>query len=262
MSTMLSQVTSEPVIRPPRIVIHGPGGAGKTTFGAFAPDVLYMPAEDGEGILSYARLPRPLCFADVINSIAELVKEKHKFKSLVIDSVDHIEPLIWSQVCEDDGKGKTNVEQFGFGKGYVLADTHWLKLFRGLDMLREQGMTTIVLAHSATVNHDDPLVGTYSRTAPKLHKRAQALLYEWADVVGCLHIERIAVDRGEEGGRTTRTAQASGQRVLQLEDNGALVAKNRYSLPASLRIPKGEGYQILRAEILKALNPTPEKEAA
>lgn len=258
MSTFLSQVSTERVVRPPRIVIHGKGGVGKTTFGAGAPGAVLMPVEDGLGMLDVAHLPQPTSFADVMNQLLELHAEEHGFKTLVIDAIDKIEPLIWKHVCEE--RGKKNIEDFGYGKGLKFADDPWLRFFKGLDALRAQGMTIIVIAHNHTKNIEDPLVGTYSRMSPKLHDRAKDLLYEWADIVGCLDIERVAVDRGEEG-KTTRTSQTIGNRILYLEDNGAMMAKNRWSLPKTLSIPKEDGYSILRNAIADALG-LAKKEAA
>lgn len=251
MSTMLSQVTDTPTIRPPRIVIHGKGGAGKTTFGASAPGAILMPIEDGDGLLTVSRLPRPRGFVDVLNQMAELCNEEHAYRTLVVDTADHLEPLVWDYVCELDDKGKDNIEAFGYGKGYKMADNHWLRFFRGLDVLREKGMTIIVLAHNHTKIIEDPVIGPHTRTTPKLHDRANALLYEWADVVGCMDIERGVVERGE--GRKTRTAQTTGQRILTLEDTGAVLAKNRFGLPQTLLIPHEDSYAALRNVIAEAL---------
>jgi len=253
MGSILSQVNDKPSIRPPRILIHGKGGVGKTTFGASAPNVVLLPVEDGEGVLQVPHLPRPRSFEDVLNTLGELYNEEHPYKTLVIDAIDKIEPLIWEKVCADGNK--PDIEAFGYGKGYKIADGPWIKFFKWLDALRSKGITVVVLAHNHTKSLDDPLIGAHVRTDLKLHDRAVALSHEWADVVGCLDIERVAIDRGEKG-RETRTATTSGQRVLYLEDTGALAAKNRYSLPTKIYIPKEAGYQVLRAEILKALTPT------
>ena len=59
-------------------------------------------------------------------------------------------------------------------------------------------------------------------------------------------------DKGPDA-RSTRTAQTTGQRILYLEDTGAVAAKNRYSLPPSLQVPKENSYSVLRNEIAKAL---------
>ena len=136
-----------------------------------------------------------------------------------------------------------------------MADPLWIAWFKSLDVLRARGMTVIVLCHNEEKSIEDPRIGTYTRTTPKLHKRANALLYEWADVVGYLDIERVAIDKGSEDGlaKKTRTAMTTGARVLYLEDMGGFVAKNRYDLPSSIPIPKEHPYQALRSEMVKAL---------
>ena len=136
---LLDQVKTKPTILPPRIVIHGKGGVGKTTFGASAPGALLMPVEDGLGILQVAHLPRPDDFNDVMQALTELRKTKHEYKTLVIDSLDHVEPLIWAHICEGrstDKKTYDHIEDFGYGKGYTFADEAWVEFFQALDGLR------------------------------------------------------------------------------------------------------------------------------
>ena len=248
MGTQLSQV-QQPVIKPPRIVIHGHGGAGKTTFGASARDAILMPLEEGEGILNVNALPRPTCYADVMNAIGELQAEEHSYKTLVIDTIDKFEPLVWEVTC-DEGK-KNHIEAFGYGKGYTMSDPLWIDFFEALDGLRRKGITPLVLCHNEGKLIEDPLHGGYNKWTPKLHKRANALLYEWADVVGFLEVERVVIkDDNERKARSTTT----GQRILHLEDMGGFMAKNRYDLPTRLMIPKEQSYETLRAEIIKSVD--------
>ena len=259
MGTHLGAVSSKPEIKPPRIVVHGKGGVGKTSFGASAPAPIFVPLEDGLGALEVAHFQRPGCLADVYNMVGELVNEEHAYRTVVFDTIDHLEPLVWHEVCR--AAGKDHIEDFGYGKGYAKADPLWIRFFRGLDILREKGLTTVVLCHDDAKNVDDPVIGSHTRRSPKLHKRANALLYEWADVVGYLDIETVARDVGKDGGRTTRTAASTGERILHLEDSGAFTAKNRFDLPAQIRLPKTNPYQAFRAELAKALGVN-EKEAA
>jgi len=259
MGTMLDQI-AKPTIQPPRVVIHGKGGIGKTSLAADAPGVLFLPLEDGMGLHSVPALAQPRSYDDVIDAISELIQEDHQYKTLVVDTIDKLEPLVWDAVCEVGGK--QHIEDFGYGKGYTKADPYWLRFFAGLDALRAKGMTTIVLAHSTSVTIDDPLIGSFSRWSAKLHKRADALLYEWADIVGYLDTERQAIDRGDSTSqRKTRTAASSGTRVLYLDDRGAFVAKNRFDLPEKIIVPKESPYAALRDELVKAITPT-SKEAA
>ncbi len=248
---------------PPRVVVVGPDGVGKTRFAASAPNVIMMPAEQGAATLDVDLLPQPTCYTDVMNMLAELSKGGHKYKTLAIDTIDRVEPLVWDAVCE--GTKHNHIESWGYGKGYSFADPLWIDFFRALDVLMEQGMTIIVLCHSEEKMVDDPTVGSYLRSQPKLHKRAMALMKEWCDLIGFLQIERMPRDVGASGKKETRTSITTGQRLLHVSDNGAVVAKNRYDLEGPIMIPKVKPYQALRLELMKAMGlktPTTKKEAA
>lgn len=256
MGTLLSQITDESKIDPPRIVIHGKPGVGKTSFAADADGVLFMPLEKGLATLKVKRLARPDTYANVMSALWELRTEQHEYRVLAIDTIDKMEPLVWQAVCEEGGK--TNIEDFGYAKGYTKADFCWIEFFAALDDLMDRGMTIIVLCHNEGRMIEDPQIGSYNHFTPKLHKRANALLTEWADIIGYLDTERVAVDKGDK--RETRTSQSTGQRVLYLEDQGAFVAKNRYDLPAMIQIPKVRPFQALRNELIKAIEASKEIE--
>ncbi len=253
---MLDQVTVKPTLKPPRIVIHGRGGVGKTTFGASAKSPIVLPCEEGLGVLEVPHFPTPQDYGDVASALEELRKGEHSYSSLVVDTIDHLEPLVWQKICQDrstSSKSYKHIEDFGYGKGYAYADPVWTGFFHALDALRrERSMTMIVLCHNEMKTVDDPAIGPYTRVEPKLHKRANALMYEWADIVGYLDTERTPVEKEGSKGRSTLTSQATGRRMLRLEDMGGFVAKNRMSLPAALSIPKENGFSVLRDAVMKA----------
>lgn len=255
--SMLSRVQAKPKVLPPRIVIHGTGGVGKTTFGASAKDPIFIPFEDGLGFLDAPAFTKPIDYSESIEAIEELLKTEHQYRSLVIDTIDHFEPLVWAEVCRRNSEGRKiyeNIESIGYGKGYIFADPLWTDFFHGLDALRrEKSMTVIVLSHNEIKTVDDPMIGPYDRITPKLHKRANALLHEWADVEGYLAIERVAMEKEGSKGRTISTSTTTGRRMLYLEDRGGFVAKNRYSLPPQIEIPESEPFSALRNEIAKRL---------
>ena len=256
--SMLDQVTTGRTIRPPRIVIHGRGGVGKTTFGASTPNPIFLPAEEGLGTLDVPHVPIPTSYAEILETITDLQRQEHVYRTLVIDTIDHVEPLVWEEMCRrmSEGGRKTyeHVEDFGYQKGYLFADREWTQLFHALDAIRrDPGMMIVVLSHNESKTFEDPVIGPYDRVTPKLHKRANALLYEWADIVGYLEIQRATIEKEGAKSRKVRTSATTGTRELFLEDTGAFIAKNRYGLPIRIEVPQANPYTPLREALKSAL---------
>ena len=218
---------------PPRILVYGAPGVGKTTLAAKAPGVIFLPIEDGLGQLDVPAFPKPETFDDVIAAISTLVDEDHDYRTLVIDSADKLEPIIWDHVCEtvplEKGGKASRIEQHGYGKGYVHAVTEWRRLFRGLDALREdRGMNIVVIGHSEVKRFEAPDQDSYDRYQPRLQAKALAALVDWCDAVLFAHTKTtlVAADGGDR-----RRAIGTGERLLATERRPAHEAKNRYSMP-------------------------------
>lgn len=263
---MLARVQTPTSIAPPRIVVYGSDKVGKTTFAASMHKPVFLPCEEGSGILKVPTLPVPHEYEDVMEALDELLKVDHDYKSFVIDTVDHLEPLIWAKTCRAHTTTKNkyeHIEDFGYAKGFTYADVYWRELFHGLDALRrEKSMTVCLLCHSAVIEIKDPNLGPYNKIEPRIHKRGSDLMRQWADVLGYLDIERVAVDQGDTRpkGKTVRTASLTGRRVLHLEDQGSFKAGNRYGLPPEIEIPLEQPFSALRDEILKRIQPAAPKE--
>jgi hypothetical protein len=71
------------------------------------------------------------------------------------------------------------------------------------------------------------------------------MVVEAADVVGFMNF--VATVRKEKSGFGKETAKASsaGQRVLHLNERPAFTAKNRFDMPDSILLARGEGYAAL-----------------
>lgn len=219
--------------RMPRIIIHGEPGIGKTTWACSAPDPVVIQTEDGLGNLDVAAFPLARSLSDVMEALAALYTEDHPYRSLVVDSLDWLEPLIWRHVCEQHGKA--SIEEFGYGKGYVEALSVWRQFLDGITALRdERGMIVILTAHSEQRRVEDPMLPAYDTHDLKLHKRAAALCEEYADVIGfaCIYTSTVTEDAGFNQKRVRATT--TGQRVLHVVGQPAFLAKNRYSLPSPL----------------------------
>ena len=224
----------------PRITIYGGSGIGKTTFAAGCPDPIFLPLEDGLGKLDVQTFPLLKTFQDVLDAIGSLYAEKHKFKTVVVDSLDWLEPIIWQHVCEfwTDKKGNSNrlksIEDAGYGKGYIEASGYWMQFLNGMDALRSKGMIVLFICHMQTIKIEDPLRASYDMYSLKLHKRATALISEYSDMIlyATTHISQKTEDEGFNKKRVR--AISNGSRIIHTVGQPAFLAKNRYGLPETL----------------------------
>jgi hypothetical protein len=126
---------------PPRVLFHGQEGVGKTSLAARFPHCVFLQTEDGTPAgLKISTFGLLSSYADVQDAITALGSEPHDFQTVVVDSLDKMEPLIWVDVCE--ANKWSSIEAPGYGRGYVVADRWWRDFIAGLDWLRRQrGMT-------------------------------------------------------------------------------------------------------------------------
>ena len=67
------------------------------------------------------RYPTTRTWQDVLDAIDDLTLYDHSYRTLAIDTLDWIEPLVHEAVCQSVTPAKQSIEDFGFGKGYVEA---------------------------------------------------------------------------------------------------------------------------------------------
>ena len=173
-------------------------------------------------------------YDNVIESLRDLIRDPMGYRTLIIDTVDSLEPMLIAAVCAKNGW--KNIESPSYGKGYVIADQEWGRFIRGITTLRDKhGMTIVMVAHAAIERVDDPRAPSYTAYWPKLHKRARHLILDASDIVGFLAEDlRIATD--DSGFRERVRATSSNQRFLHVEGTPAFVAKNRYGMPAKIPV--------------------------
>ena len=233
MAISLAQLTRANAPKPPRILIHGVAGVGKTTFAAEANKPVFVQTEDGLGTIPAANFPLARTFEEVLESLASLYTEDHDFKTVVIDSVDWLEPLVWGKACRDNGWA--SIEEPGYGRGYIAALNLWRQYIEGLNALRDdRGMTVVQIAHTDIKRFDSPEHDPYDRYVIKLHARAAALMQEHSDIVLFANY-RISTVKADVGfNKKVNRAMGSGQRVIHSAERPAFLAKNRYGLPETL----------------------------
>ena len=229
MSFDLKSISKTRRVRAPKVVVVGTGKIGKTTFAAMSPNAIGILTEDGADAVDAQAFPLASSLAEVYAAIDTLINQEHEFQTLFIDSLDWLEPMVQDYVCKQNNW--KNIEQPGFGKGYVAAAEEWRNLLSGLEVLRAaKGMGIILIAHDKIKRIEDPLTEGYDSHVLKLHDRAAALVSEWADVVGYAGY-RIFTSKTDAGfGNKETKATTTGERILHVEPHPAHCGGNRFGL--------------------------------
>lgn len=242
MAISLSSLKSTKRHDPPSILLYGVDGVGKTSLAAEFPSPIYL-ATEGERPPSDVEMATPgtvESLDDVFNVFRDLLETEHDFKTVIVDSLDGLEPLVWRATCAR--LGINSIEEPGYGRGYIETDTEWSDYLGGVAALTRAGLYVVQLAHPEVIRFDSPITDPYSRYQPKLHKRANALVREKADVVAFMNY-RVTI-KEKEVARQTKVAHAEGgkERQIHLNEGAGFNAKNRFSMPDAIPYRKGQGF--------------------
>ena len=217
---------------PQRIVIYGTPGIGKTTFAGTFPNPILVRLEDGAAALDIPTFPKVVIALSELDQALRALNKQHNFKTLIIDSLDWLEPLVWRYVCRQ--AGVENIEDFGYGKGYVKVDDVWRNIQSKIQKLCDNHkMNVVTIAHAVPVTVDPPDMDPYQRYSLKLHKRASAIWMEWADMILFVNYKThlISTDTGSSDSRKKRKkAEGTGERVIYTQERPAYQAKCRWPL--------------------------------
>lgn len=242
--SILNQVITGKVKRPLLCLLYGPEGAGKTTFGGNSTKPILIGAEEGADIAGPPRLPPCKTYEGFIAGIDALIKDEHDYETIVIDTIDSIEPLLWEKIKKESGVSSIELACGGWGKSYVKAAEEFLKLREKLNILRNQkGMNVIILAHSQMCKYNEAVTDV-ERDAYKLklHKRAIPVFVEWVDML------LFATDKLYIENKTGKEKIFGiGERVIYTEKRPAFDAKNRFGLPFEISLD----YEELMVEVEK-----------
>ena len=230
MAFNLKNIQKNTAMAAPRIMLYGVEGIGKTTFAAQAPNPIFICTEDGLGSLQVDHFPLATKASQVLDAIGSLVSEQHDFGTVVLDSVDWLDNLIWSDV-----EATHDAKDLAYGKGAMIVAERWREVLAGLNALRnDKGMVVILIAHCQIKRFDSPEVEPYDRYQPKLQERSNAILREWVDAVLFANYKTIVKKDDVGFNKTSNRGISTGERLLYTSERPAYMAKNRYGLPESL----------------------------
>jgi AAA domain len=226
--TLTEQLQAGRQARPRRALVYGVQGVGKTTFGASSERPVFIPTEDGLAGIDCECFPLARSLGDVFAAIGGLLNEEHGFRTIVVDSLDWLERLIWDDVCGEFGVKYLEKADGGYGKGYTYTLPRWRDVLDGLDALRDRrGMAVILIAHAKAEKFQTPENTAHDRFAPRLHKLASALVQEWCDEVFFATYSAITDPGRIKSGELP-------ERVMRTCEGPTHVAKNRLNMPPEL----------------------------
>jgi len=213
----------------PRILLHGGEGVGKTTFACGAPDVFMLDLEKGRAMCDPKMAVEPATYPEVMELLQALATQEHDYKTVVIDSLDTLEAMITAHICKENGW--SDIASPSYGKGYAArTDGPWSKFWRAIDYLRDHNqMMVIMIAHSAIVKIEDPILPSFDAHHLHLYKNEKAKAEEVPDIIGYCMVKAYTAKDGERN-----LASTAGERVIKLAKNPAYTAKNRYNMPEEL----------------------------
>jgi len=211
-----------------RGTLYGIEGIGKTTLATQFPSPLVLDTEDGTNHLDVAR-SSVHDWKTLTLALTELAVNSQGFKTIVIDSADWAEKLLVEWLLKTSGK--KSIEDFGFGKGYVMLQEHFQRFLASCDVLVGQGINVVFVAHSMVkrVSPPDQTDG-FDRYELKLTKQVSPLLREWCDLLlFCTYRTKLV-----EGSDGRLKATGGKERIMHAEHSAAWDAKNRFDLPAEM----------------------------
>ena len=228
----LADIRKKTKLKPPKIVLYGGAGIGKTSFASGMNAPIFALTEDGMGKIQCDHFPVAKDYDTFVNNLKTLLENQTDYRTLCVDSLDWLEPLIWEKVCQEHGK--KSIEEFGYGRGYVEALKQWREYIDVLNRLRdEKSMTIIQIAHNQIKRFESPEIEAYDRHELKLHRKAGDLILEHSDCCFFANFKLGTVKTQGKGGQTN-TKAVQGDRVIYTQAKPAFLAKNRYGLPEEM----------------------------
>ncbi len=217
---------STPKKQPPRIVIHGGPGVGKSTLASMAPKPIFIDLEGGLGELN-AQAFTPTTFDEVLESILVLYKDPHDYLTVVVDSLDWLENLIWNKICQENKVD--DITKIPYMRGYAEALGLWRRFFMALTALRnEKNMIVMMICHSQIIKIEEPMHPPYDSYGLKLHKKAAGLVEEFSDAIFFANLKVITTQEDGKGFNQKRTrAMTTDERVIHTAPSPAYTAKSR-----------------------------------
>jgi hypothetical protein len=180
MSVDLKKITKGREKRPPKVLIYGQHGLGKTGFAAGVPNALLLDTDRGSHKHDVAQRIIPESWNEALEWISAVETGHVKCDALVIDSVTQLEALGHQEFF---GGEAISAWKGGYGKGDDYALLRWRELVNQLERVWRTGKTVVLVGHAVIKGFDDPMGPAYDHYSPAARSQISGFLSQWADYV-------------------------------------------------------------------------------
>jgi hypothetical protein len=226
---MLNKITTGKIQRAQKVFLYGVEKIGKSSLIAKFPSPLFLDVEEGTHHLNLARLD--IKSADELDrAITDVIRERHNYKTLVIDSADQAEKLMANVVIEENHW--RSIDEPGYGKGFTALGEKFQVFLDDLDLVISKGINVVLIghAHIKRFNPPETLEG-YDRWEPKLAPKDSEKAKAWADAVLFASFDTKVIETdGKAKGIRGR------ERVIYTVRSAAYDAGNRHGLPEVIKM--------------------------
>jgi len=171
------------------ILAYGPVKIGKSSFCARAEGALFLATEAGLNHLNVFQIPIRT-WDDLLEACAELMKGKHTFKTIIVDTLDNAYRMCAEYICEKHGI--KHESDLGYGKGFALVNTEFHRVLNKLSLL-PYGL--FLVSHSQEKEIEER-TGKYTRYMPNLPDKARKTVAGMCDMVLYFDSEERTQDEG------------------------------------------------------------------
>ena len=229
MAVDLKRVMRGKVALPPRAVVYGFEGVGKSTFAAGAPNLVFLDANMGSLQLDVARVFVET-WVETYDWLDAIERGEVGCDNVALDVVSDFERLSHAHLFPG-----TTISKFegGFNKGDDVAVMEWTRLLYHLERVWMKGKGIIIVSHATVKKFEDPTGPGYERFEIAARKPLAHLLRGWADYV---LFAREEVIRAAEKNKPVK-ATTTGERWIYTRRTPAYDAKARGTSLFPERIP-------------------------
>ncbi|MBP5545202.1 MAG: AAA family ATPase [Kiritimatiellae bacterium] len=238
-----------------RAVIYGVEGIGKTTLASKLEKPLFVDFEKGSFGLDVARVEDvPDTWQGMLGMIESLKRDRHGYRTLVIDSADRMEDMIVRDYLHE--KGAQSLVGYGkYGDGWIETAERYCTVLDRLGDLADAGMDVVLIGHAQQRRVELPeQTDSYDHWELNLSRRSAPKTREWPEILLFVNYKMSVIPSTRDFGKVVNKAEG-GRRMCHAAHTPYYDAKHRAGIEMPDEFPLDEADKVLRAVLGAAQGP-------